>query len=275
MITISAFADEIGPDLSLQMDTCEAQGVTCIDVRAIDGVNVSSMTAEQVRGYKKQMDDRGFTVPCIGSTIGKIRIDEDFDAHLDLLRHSAAVAKAFGTDRIRVFSFYAAEGADIREQRDAVMQRLEAMVKVAEQTDVRLYHENEHAIYGGKPEGVKDIFATIRSPRLKGIFDPANFVTEGVKPYDEAWAQGLAELTDYFHIKDKAFGAKTCVPAGEGEGQFAEIFGDLKRRGWGGTMTLEPHMAAAGQFSGFTGPDLFARAVAGLRRECQRAGLET
>jgi hypothetical protein len=32
-------------------------------------------------------------------------------------------------------------------------------------------------------------------------------------------------------------------------------------------------MKAAGQFSGFTGPDLFAKAVEGLRKVCQKAGM--
>ena len=38
-------------------------------------------------------------------------------------------------------------------------------------------------------------------------------------------------------------------------------------------MTLEPHMAAAGQFRGFTGPDLFAEAVSALKTLCDEAGL--
>ncbi len=112
MITFSAFADEIGPDLDLQMDTCEANGVKCIDVRGIDGINVSSMTLAQAGEYMKRLGDRGFGVPCIGSPIGKIKISDDFEEHLDLLKHTCDVARTFGTDRIRMFS---------EEGRDAVV----------------------------------------------------------------------------------------------------------------------------------------------------------
>ena len=273
MITISAFADEVGEDLKLQMDTCQAQGVRCIDVRAIDGVNVSKMTLPQAREYRKQMDGRGFTVPCIGSPIGKIRMDEDFQSHLDLLKHCCDMAEAFGTNRIRVFSFYASQGADILSEREAVMERMAAMVRVARDADVILFHENEKAIYGAKPDGVKDLFATIKSDNFKGIFDPANFIGEDVDPY-EAWTGGLDELTDYFHIKDMVPGARACVPAGQGAGRLDEIFADLKARNWSGCMALEPHMRAAGQFSGFTGPELFAKAAAALRDLCDRLGLE-
>jgi len=273
MIRISAFADEIGPELKLQMDVCEASGVKAIDVRGIDGTNVSRMTLEQVRQYKSRLDDRGFIVPCIGSPIGKIKIDDDFDAHLELLKHCIEIGKVFGTSRIRIFSFYPPEGEQIGDYRGEVMDRMAAMVALAEKTDAVLMHENESAIYGAEPDGVKDLFATIQSERLKSIFDPANFVTEGVAPYDAAWQAGLGDLTAYFHIKDKAAGAPTCVPAGEGEGQIDRICADLKRRNWSGVMTLEPHMKAAGQFAGHTGPDLFAKAAAGLKGLLDQAGL--
>lgn len=274
MITFSMFADEIGPDLDLQMDTCEAHGIRCIDVRGIDGINVSKMTLPQVAEYRKRMLDRGFSVPCIGSPLGKISMDDDFDEHLELLKHCGLLAHAFGTDRIRVFSFYPSEGKDILDQRGEVMDRLATMLAVAERDDLVLYHENESAIYGAKPDQIKDLFATLDSDRLKGVFDPANFVVEGLAPYDQAWQAGLAELTDWFHVKDRDTRAGTYVPAGDGDGQFAELCDDLKRRDWSGVMTLEPHMAAGGQFSGFTGPDLFARAADGLKRVCDRAGLE-
>lgn len=273
MVTISAFADEIDSELTVQMDVCESHGIKCIDVRSIGGKNVSAMTLDEVAEYRKQMDDRGFTVPCIGSPIGKIKISDDFDTHLELLRHCCDVAGAFGTNLVRVFSFYPSDGCDISTRRDEVMDRTAAMVKVAEAADVVLLHENEKAIYGAGPDGVKDLFATIKSEHFKGIFDPANFVEEGVAPYDDAWRQGLAELTDFFHIKDKRPGDSACVPAGEGDGQFAEIFADLKPRGWSGYMTLEPHMKAAGQFAGFTGPDLFAKAVSGLKSLCDASGI--
>ena len=273
MITFSAFADEIGPDLDLQMDTCEAHGLKCIDVRGIDGTNVSAMALEKVAEYKSRLDDRGFTVPFIGSPIGKIKISEDFDTHLDLLKHTCDVARAFGCSSIRMFSFYPTDGCDICDQRGEVIDRMGRMVHLAERHDVVLYHENESGIYGYSPEGVKDLFATITSDRLKGIFDPANFVNDGFKPYDDCWSQGLAELTDAFHIKDKLAGDGPCVPASEGDGQFDSIFADLARRGFDGYMTLEPHLAAAGQFSGFSGPGLFGKAVAALKAVCGRCGL--
>ncbi|MFW5840305.1 MAG: sugar phosphate isomerase/epimerase family protein [Planctomycetota bacterium] len=274
MITISAFADEIAQDLTEQMDICEANGVKCIDVRGIDGENCSKFSLSQVAEYKKRMDDRGFTMPCLGSPIGKIKMDDDFEAHLELLKHCADVTKAFGSDRIRMFSFYPSEGKKIADQREAVFDRMAKMIDVAAQHDVVLYHENEKGIYGARPAGVKDLLETFGGDHFKGIFDPANYVEEDVKPYDDGWSQGLAEMTDYFHIKDKVPGEPTCCPAGQGKGQFDEIFADLAKRDFASYMTLEPHMKAAGQFEGFTGPELFSKAVAALKQTLEKAGIE-
>lgn len=273
MITFSAFADEISQDLQEQMDACAENGVYCIDVRLIDKTNVSKMSLPQVKEYKQQMDDRGFTVPCIGSPLGKISMADDFEAHLDVLKHCIEVAHTFGTKRIRMFSFYPPPNHNIADQRAGVMERITQMVEVAKAGDAVLYHENEKAIYGAVPERVLDIFKTIKSEHLKGIFDPANYVEEGVAPYDQGWTKGLAEFTDYFHVKDKVPGADTCAPAGHGKGQFDEIFADLKAREFDGYMTLEPHMAAAGQFSGYTGSDLFKTACDALKAVCDKAGL--
>ncbi|MCE5326010.1 MAG: sugar phosphate isomerase/epimerase [Planctomycetaceae bacterium] len=274
MITISAFADEIGPDLALQMQTCAASGVRHIDVRGIDGVNVSKFTPEQAKGYRRRLDDGGFAVPCIGSPIGKITMDDDFEMHLDLLRHCFEIADIFGTRLIRVFSFYSGAGKNIADQRTGVMDRMAAMVRLAEADGFILMHENEKAIYGARPAGVRDLLTSIRAKNLLGVFDPANYVEEGVRPYDEGWAAGLAEMTQYFHVKDKDEAKGVCVPAGTGDGQFAEIFADMARRGWSGVATLEPHLAAAGQFTGHTGPQMFATAAKALQDLCTRCGLE-
>lgn len=274
VVTISAFADEIAPDLETQMEVCAANGIRCIDVRAIDEVNVSKFAVASAGEYAKQLADGGFAVPCIGSPIGKIRIDEPFGPHLDLLKHCCEMAHVFGADYVRVFSFYGPEGGDVAEHRDKVMEQISAMVAAAEDAGVTLLLENESAIYGATPDGTKDIFATIKSERLKGVFDPANFVVEGVAPYDEAWTAGLAELTHYFHMKDWKYGADAGVPTGEGDGQIPEILADAKGRGFDGYMTLEPHLAHGGQFSGFTGPELFAKAASALKAVCDKVGLE-
>ena len=44
-------------------------------------------------------------------------VDDDFDAHLESLRHCCEVASIFGTNLVRIFSFYPGEGKAIIDQR--------------------------------------------------------------------------------------------------------------------------------------------------------------
>ena len=112
MITISAFGDEISPDLKIQMDVCEASGVHCIDVRGIDKVNVSQMPLDKIREYKKP-DGLARVLRALHRLAPRARSGwtRTSAAHLDLLKRTCEIARGFGTDRIRVFSFYASQGA--------------------------------------------------------------------------------------------------------------------------------------------------------------------
>jgi sugar phosphate isomerase/epimerase len=88
----------------------------------------------------------------------------------------------------------------------------------------------------------------------------------------EAWPR-LADRVAYFHIKDAILGTGQVVPAGEGDGALAETLRDaIRQRGYEGYLSLEPHLAAAGKFSGFSGPDLFKQAVRALKRILNEIG---
>jgi len=60
---------------------------------------------------------------------------------------------------------------------------------------------------------------------------------------------------------------------GEGDGEAERILRDAAAAGYDGFLTLEPHLAQAGQFKGFTGPDLFKKAAEAARAVCERAGM--
>jgi hypothetical protein len=62
------------------------------------------------------------------------------------------------------------------------------------------------------------------------------------------------------------------VPAGRGDGQIRELVLALMERGYNGFASLEPHLAAAGPLSGFSGPELFGTAVQAFRDILNSAG---
>jgi sugar phosphate isomerase/epimerase len=59
------------------------------------------------------------------------------------------------------------------------------------------------------------------------------------------------------------------MPAGEGDGRIGPILADAYQSGYRGFLSLEPHLGKAGQFSGFSGPELFTKAAEALKKVCR------
>src|SRR5437016_4878040 len=106
MPTLSAFADEISPDPRVQMDTMDANGVKFIELRGANGLNVMKFPQEMCTDLRKRFRDRGFGVSCIGSPIGKVRLDQDWQQHFDDFKLACDLAEFFGARYIRIFSYY-------------------------------------------------------------------------------------------------------------------------------------------------------------------------
>jgi sugar phosphate isomerase/epimerase len=271
MARLTAFADEISGDLREQIAVLRRHGIRHLELRFVGETNVVKLSPEQRREVKRTLDGEGMSVSTIASPVGKVKIDEPWEPHLDVLRHALALADEFGTRYVRVFSYYPPAGGAIADHRAEVMRRMKLKADLAHAAGKVLVHENEKDIYGSRPEACREIVAAVNSPGLRAVFDPANFVEMG-EDATACW-RVLRPYVEYFHIKDVLRGTHTMVPAGRGDGRIPVILADAARRGWDHFLVLEPHLAAGGQFSGFTGPDLFGTAVEALCNVCGSAGI--
>ncbi len=271
-MTLSGFADEISPDLNVQLETLAAEGIRYLELRGVWGKGVLALSDEELAQMKKELDRRGIGVSAIGSPIGKIGIEDDFQQHLVAFRRAMEVAKRMETRYIRLFSFYLPREDDPHKHRGEVMRRMQGLVDAAAGTSLILLHENEKDIYGMTGNRCLDILQTVNNPYLRATFDPANFVQAGEKPYDQCFPK-LRPYIQYMHIKDALFKDGSNVPAGEGDGQFKPILADLATSGWIGFLSLEPHLKVAGRSMGFTGPELFRIATQALKKILDGLGI--
>ena len=259
MWTLSGFSDEISPDLEEQCALVRKLGMTHLEFRSAWGTNVLDLDGEQLARATKILDAHGLQVSSVGSPIGKISIDEDFDTHLDRARHAVDVAHHFGARYIRIFSFFIPAGEDPDDHRDEVLRRMTALARIAEQGDVIFLHENEKDIYGDVPRRCVDILATVGSPNLRAAWDAANFVQVGVRPHTEGFA-ALRPYLEYVQIKDAQLATGEVVAAGRGDGEVVETIRALRQDGYDGFFSLEPHLSQTHSLGGFSGPDLFTEA---------------
>lgn len=242
MVKLCAFADEASSSITGQIQALQRNGITQLEIRGVNGVNISNISDFTARQVKKQLDDAGISVWSMGSPIGKHKLAEPFEGHLEAHRRIVELADIFDCHRIRMFSFFPTEGESDETTQEQVFERLNTLCDNTPDHIV-LCHENEKHIFGEVPAACLAIYKEF--PRIRGVFDPANFVQCGVDTL-HAWSE-LKGYIDYLHIKD-AVSDGTVVPAGKGEGHLPEIIADYLARG-GEVMTLEPHLNA------FTGLD--------------------
>ncbi len=233
---IYAFADEASANIDEQIKAMKENKLDGLEIRNVDGVNISRITKEKAKEVRKKLDDAGLRVWTIGSPIGKIDIEkDDFALHTEKFRHTLELADILGAENIRLFSFFTS--AENRgSYKDKVIERLGAFCEIAKGSGITLCHENEKGIYGDIPERCLEIHKAL--PEMKAIFDPANYVQCEVDTL-KAWEM-IKPYVKYLHIKDALADGKV-VPAGKGIGNVKFILDDYIRNG-GDSVTVEPHL---------------------------------
>lgn len=238
---ISCFADEIDTSMDKQIALLKELGISWIEFRSGDGKNVADYTEEEALKLKKKLDENDIRISALGSPVGKIGIEEDFEPHFEKFKHVAKLAKILGTSCIRVFSFYIPEGKDAADYRDEVLARLGRMAEYAGKEQLVLLHENEKGIYGDNAARCLDLMKELYGDSFRCTFDFANFVQchqNTVEAYEL-----LKPYIGYVHIKDAQEESGDVVPAGQGDGNLAVILEKLEQKGYAGFLSLEPHLA--------------------------------
>ncbi|WP_159459714.1 sugar phosphate isomerase/epimerase family protein [Scatolibacter rhodanostii] len=230
-----AFADEADSAISGQIQALTDNKIKFLEIRGVDGENIAAISKEKAKSVRAQLDLAGIKVWSMGSPTGKIKLTDDFSAHLDEFKHMCELAEILGASRFRLFSFYGADNSNAA--RDEVFERLNKICDTAKDFPLVLCHENEKDIWGEKAPECLKIHEKFSS--IKAVFDPANFIQAGQNVLD-AW-EILHPYVDYLHIKD-ALADGTVVPAGKGIGCIPEILTRYRQDG-GNVLTLEPHLS--------------------------------
>ncbi len=245
MIKLAAFADEADASFEGQIAALKRNGISCIELRGLDGVNIGDITEEQAHTYAARLREADIRVWSIGSPIGKVSLCEDMSEHMEKLHHVCRLARIFGTDKIRMFSFF-----DAYDKEALVIEVLAEMVRIAAGYGVILCHENEKKIFGDTLERVLRLTECVEG--LHTVYDPANFIEVGEDI--GAAMDALHTQSTYFHIKDVIAETGELVPAGYGDGQIRQLIeyiGDDDR-----VLTLEPHLRVFDGYAEIDGTEM-------------------
>ena len=275
--TLSAFGDEIDPDLETQFKVLRDLRVGKLELRSAWGVNVLKLSDEQAARVHELCEEYGMIVSCLGSPVGKTPILDLLEKEEDNLKRLFEIGRIVDTRRIRIFSFYPLDtttnvGYDTYVEQSAA--RLARLTELAAKEDFLLLLENEKGIVTDTPERCQAVLAKVNSPHLRFAWDPANFVQVGVAgPMTRGWEM-LKPYIAYVHVKDAMLADGAVRPAGEGDGQVKELLLGLEEMSYQGVLALEPHLQFAGHSGGFTGAEGMKIAVNALRKLMAEIGCQ-
>jgi sugar phosphate isomerase/epimerase len=273
--TISAFGDEIAPDLEEQLKTLNALGIGGLDLRGAWGKNVVRMEDDDLAKIVELCNAYSVQVACLGSPIGKSPITEPIDYEIGNLTHIFQIGEIVGCRRVRLFSFYPPDTSTNAHYDDYVEEstaRLAKMAEMAEAEGFVLLLENEKGIVTDTLARCEAVVKGVNSPALRFLWDSANFVQVGEEWVVERGWPMVGDLIGYVHIKDAVLADGHVVPAGEGDGQLPLLLTHLKESGYQGILALEPHLKIAGHSSRFSGTEGMTIAVTALRKVMAETG---
>lgn len=271
MLKLSGFGDEIAEDFETQLREMRRMDINFIALRNLWGTNILKLDEKQRQKARELLRKHGMGVSEIGSPLGKVLVTGSWTEERARFERALELTRFFRCPRIRLFSYMTPEGEPREKYRAEIIRRLREMAARAGKEGVFLLHENDTGMYGEDGIHCRDLLLSVGSPSFKAIFDPSNFVAARSRPYTQWWEMLKNEVV-HLHVKDsKADGTHT--PAGHGDGEFAKVLKGLLKKNYTGFATMEPHLAVAGRFSGFSGPDLFAHAVSEFRKLCDQVGM--
>lgn len=246
---LGVITDEVSQDLLEALDWTVDQGLAHVEIRMVDGMNILSLSDEQVERVHREVTRRGLFVSAVSSPLFKCSLDPsrpmktgdqfgneetDVETHHEMVHRAIRIAKMLNTKFIRIFSFWREQEPD--KYTDDIVSHLSKAAQVAEQEGIILLLENEHSCNGGYASEVATIVRRVNSPALKALWDPGN-----EERWSPSYPQGydlVKEIIAHFHLK-YWYVAKGAEP-------LHSQLKALRRDGYEGLYTLETHYIPEG-----------------------------
>ncbi len=241
----SGIGDEAGVSLDDQIRAHRELGWKHIEVRNVDGVNLTDLSDEAFEEAADRLSSAGIAVSCFASQL--CNWSRPITRHADIDRQELARAlprmRELGCRFIRVMS-YPNAGWPEEKWRGEALARLKGLVWMAEEADVVLVHENCDGWGAQGHEQTLELLEQVGSENLKLLWDTGNPVAYGQDPWD--YYEAVRQHVVYVHIMDAVMenGEVRYTFPGEGDGRVRDVVRDLLKHGYEGGFSIEPHMKA-------------------------------
>ena len=284
---LSILTDEISQDFGHACEVAAREfGMGLVDLREAGGRNIMNWDAAQIADARRVLERFKLRVACIASPIFKVdwpgapkssfspARDEfgasfTFPQQAELIERAFELAKAFNTDRIRIFDFWWLD--DPAPHRAAIDEMVRAAAAKAGQRGLTLVLENEYACNTATGAEAARLLAAIPEKALQITWDPGNAQWRDEVPYPGGYARLPKARIGHVHCKDAARRADgqgwDWMAMGRGAIDWAGQFSALKKDGYRHACALETHWRGAG-----TPEESSRQSFAGMKQLLKKAG---
>jgi len=280
---VAVINDEISQDFGHACEVASHEfGMRWIELRGMWKKNIVNLDEKEVGEARRILEKHQLKVTDIASPLFKVDFpgapkskfsaeggfgaDFTYDQQNEVLDRAIAMAKAFGTDRVRCFDFWRLE--DQTPYRTAINERLRQAAEKCGENGITLVLENEPSCNTATGAEAAKVLDAIQTPHLMLNWDPGNAATLGETPYPDGYNLLPKSRIGHCHCKDAVKTAKgyEWAPMGGGIIDWAGQFKALKRDGYHWAVSLETHWRGGGS------PEESSReSWAGMRKLLQEA----
>ncbi len=280
---VAVINDEISQDFGRVCEIASRDfGMRWIELRSMWKKNIVNLDEKEITEARRILQKNNLQVTDIASPLFKVdwpgapkskyreggtfRADFKLDEQDEVLQRAIAMAKTFGTDRVRCFDFWRID--DQAPYRAAINDKLLQAANKAGQQGITLVLENEQSCNTSTGAEAAKVLAAVKSPNLMLNWDPGNAAASGETPFPDGYNLLPKDRIGHCHCKDviRKHGKPDWAAMGTGlidwEGQFKA----LKRDGYRYAVSLETHWNGGGS------PEECSRkSWAGMKKQLQQA----
>ena len=265
LFQLSVITDEISQDFGHAVEVAANDfGVGLVELRGLWKKNIVNLDEKEVAEAKRILAKYELRVTVIASPLFKVDwpgapkskysptgsaygASFSFEQQGEVLERATSMARAFQTNKVRLFDFWRLE--DDKPYRDAMDLKLREFSDKAAKNNIILILENEYECNSGTGAEAARTLAAVPNKNFMINWDPGNAAALGEKAYPDGYAKIPKERIGHMHLKDvqkKADGTYGWEAMGKGIIDYAEQFRAMLRDGYRGTMSLETHWNGGG-----------------------------
>jgi L-ribulose-5-phosphate 3-epimerase len=249
-IKLGITSDEIDDDVATAAKFLADDGLKWAEVRNIWGKYNTEQPIEKVREARSIFDRHGVKVSIEGTGFFKIPLppetpegQQKLDAQWALLDRSLERAKAFGTQKLRVFTFMLARGETPSEKSYA---RIDELLREAARRarGFQLAVENIGGGHVATGAQAGELLKRVKEDNVGITWDPNNAGESGEQSFPDGYRKLDPARIFHVHLRDYVHTpAGKVVWAAVGTGEFDNVgqIRAMRKDGYNGTFTLETH----------------------------------